>query len=189
MYMMAVMQATGADPAYVLENLVKYACPRLKPVLMARYNPSRQDHISHAEELVRFATDYDDDLRPVPPTTTKAATKHTKNLCDAWGRPTLAIIAASKATTPSRAKTRMVTRRRRPVSSSPLLREAHSCPTNGCLTVARAGILLLTPRCYLTKLRVTTNQTASLLMALSSMLRYVAVSYWHSQGVMGPPSS
>ena len=55
MYLVAVSEAAGGKDDMVVENIVKYASPSLRSVLMSRYNPRRFDFLAHAEELIQFA--------------------------------------------------------------------------------------------------------------------------------------
>jgi hypothetical protein len=47
--------AGGMYQTLVLDSVVKYSCPELRDVLLARFNPYRADHLRQAEELTHFA--------------------------------------------------------------------------------------------------------------------------------------
>ncbi|GMF57079.1 unnamed protein product [Phytophthora fragariaefolia] len=51
LYLIALMRATDASPAMVLQNIVRHASPRFSPTLLGRYNEQRQDLMMHAQEL------------------------------------------------------------------------------------------------------------------------------------------
>ncbi|KAE9042893.1 hypothetical protein PR002_g3671 [Phytophthora rubi] len=51
LYLNAVMNASGASPTLVLENVVKYADPELKLAMMAKYDPARPDPLQQASEM------------------------------------------------------------------------------------------------------------------------------------------
>ncbi|GMF15401.1 unnamed protein product [Phytophthora fragariaefolia] len=59
LYLIALMRATDASPAMVLQNIVRHASPRFSPTLLGRYNEQRQDLMMHAQELVQFAQRFD----------------------------------------------------------------------------------------------------------------------------------
>ena len=55
-YLVAVNAAAGGGYTnLVVESVVKHSCPELRDVLLARYDPYRQDHLKQAEELTHFA--------------------------------------------------------------------------------------------------------------------------------------
>ena len=45
----------------VVENIVKYAAPHLKIAMMVQYQPSRTDYLNHAQELIAWAQEDNDD--------------------------------------------------------------------------------------------------------------------------------
>jgi len=49
----------------VLDSVVKYSCPELRDVLLARYNPHRQDYLKQAEELTHFAQEVWCERKPI----------------------------------------------------------------------------------------------------------------------------
>ncbi|KAE8877447.1 hypothetical protein PF005_g6499 [Phytophthora fragariae] len=59
LYLIALMRATDAPPAMVLQNIVRHASPRFSPTLLGRYDEQRQDYMLHAQELVQFAQRFD----------------------------------------------------------------------------------------------------------------------------------
>lgn len=65
LYLMAVSDAVGGAQDQVLENIAKYACfaTDFQGVLLARYNPHREDYLRQAEELVNFAQLNDPGIR------------------------------------------------------------------------------------------------------------------------------
>nr|CCA23978.1 OSIGBa0134J07.9 putative [Albugo laibachii Nc14] len=65
LYLMAVSDSVGGAQDQVLENIAKYASSgtELQGVLLARYNPQREDYIKQAEELVQFAQFNDPAIR------------------------------------------------------------------------------------------------------------------------------
>ncbi|POM63071.1 hypothetical protein PHPALM_27692, partial [Phytophthora palmivora] len=58
------MNASGASPTLVLENVVKYADPELKLAMMAKYDPARSDPLQQASELVNWAQSLADEEKP-----------------------------------------------------------------------------------------------------------------------------
>ncbi|KAE9221934.1 hypothetical protein PF005_g6921 [Phytophthora fragariae] len=64
LYLNAVMNASGASPTLVLENVVKYADPELKLAMMAKYDPARPDPLQQASELVNWAQSLADEEKP-----------------------------------------------------------------------------------------------------------------------------
>ncbi|KAE9242449.1 hypothetical protein PF004_g6586 [Phytophthora fragariae] len=63
-YLNAVMNASGASPTLVLENVVKYADPELKLAMMAKHDPARPDPLQQASELVNWAQSLADEEKP-----------------------------------------------------------------------------------------------------------------------------
>ncbi|GMF42895.1 unnamed protein product [Phytophthora fragariaefolia] len=60
MYLVAISEATGSSADYlVLNNIVQYASPHLRTVLMAKVDQSRTDYLQHAEELAHFAQSWE----------------------------------------------------------------------------------------------------------------------------------
>jgi hypothetical protein len=59
LYLIALMRATDAFPAMVLQNIVRHASPGFSLTLLGRYNEQRPDHMLHAQELMQFARRYD----------------------------------------------------------------------------------------------------------------------------------
>ncbi|KAE9331414.1 hypothetical protein PF008_g15436 [Phytophthora fragariae] len=60
MYLVAISEATGSSADYlVLNNIVQYASPQLRTVLMAKVDQSRTDYLQHAEELAHFAQSWE----------------------------------------------------------------------------------------------------------------------------------
>ncbi|GMF44170.1 unnamed protein product [Phytophthora fragariaefolia] len=57
----ALMRATDASPAMVLQNIIRHASSRFSPTLLGRYNETRPDLMLHAQELVQFAQRFDTD--------------------------------------------------------------------------------------------------------------------------------
>ncbi|GMF47391.1 unnamed protein product [Phytophthora fragariaefolia] len=56
MYQVAVSEACGGGAGYlVLNNIVQYASPDLRTVLMAKVDDTRMDYLQQAEELAHFA--------------------------------------------------------------------------------------------------------------------------------------
>ena len=55
LYLVAASEVAGGKDDIVVENIVKYASPAMRPALMSRYNPRRFDYLAHAEELIQFA--------------------------------------------------------------------------------------------------------------------------------------
>ncbi|DBA01373.1 TPA: hypothetical protein N0F65_001612, partial [Lagenidium giganteum] len=55
LYLVAVGEAAGTSDELILDNIVQYASPELKPVLLAKYDARRPDHLQQAEELTQFA--------------------------------------------------------------------------------------------------------------------------------------
>ncbi|DBA05119.1 TPA: hypothetical protein N0F65_000807, partial [Lagenidium giganteum] len=55
LYLVAVGEAAGTGDELVLANIVHYASPELKTILMAKYDTRRSDHLQQAEELAKFA--------------------------------------------------------------------------------------------------------------------------------------
>ena len=53
LYMVAVSDARGGD-SLVLDNIVHHASPKLINVMRAKYYPTRNDDLRHAEELDHF---------------------------------------------------------------------------------------------------------------------------------------
>ncbi|DBA03963.1 TPA: hypothetical protein N0F65_010616 [Lagenidium giganteum] len=53
LYLVAVGEAAGTSDELILENIVQYASPELKPVLLAKYDARRPDHLQQAEELTQ----------------------------------------------------------------------------------------------------------------------------------------
>ena len=45
----------GGAEKLVLEVIVKYACPEMKPCMLAKYDPNHQDVLRHAEQLIANA--------------------------------------------------------------------------------------------------------------------------------------
>lgn len=63
LYLSALMMATNASPALVLENIVKYADPDLRHSLMAKCDITRPDPLQQANELVVWAQTMSDEDR------------------------------------------------------------------------------------------------------------------------------
>ncbi|EGZ28887.1 hypothetical protein PHYSODRAFT_477387 [Phytophthora sojae] len=61
LYLTALMRATDASPAMVLQNIIRHASPRFSPTLLGRYDETRPDLMLHAQELVQFAQRFDTD--------------------------------------------------------------------------------------------------------------------------------
>ncbi|OWY93418.1 Mitochondrial Carrier (MC) protein [Phytophthora megakarya] len=61
LYLIALMRATDASPAMVLQNIIRHASPRFSPTLLGRYNEARPDLMLRAQELVQFAQRFDTD--------------------------------------------------------------------------------------------------------------------------------
>ncbi|KAE9174481.1 hypothetical protein PF004_g26649 [Phytophthora fragariae] len=60
MYLVTISEATGSSADYlVLNNIVQYASPQLRTVLMAKVDQSRTDYLQHAEELAHFAQSWE----------------------------------------------------------------------------------------------------------------------------------
>ncbi|GMF43847.1 unnamed protein product [Phytophthora fragariaefolia] len=59
LYLIALMHATDASPAMLLQNIVRHASPRFSPTRLGRYDEQRQDYLLHAQELVQFAQRFD----------------------------------------------------------------------------------------------------------------------------------
>jgi hypothetical protein len=57
MYLIALNKTAGGGyNKLILQNVVEYASPSLRTPLRARYDHTRQDYLTHAEELVEYAT-------------------------------------------------------------------------------------------------------------------------------------
>jgi hypothetical protein len=61
LYLTALMHASDTGPKLVLESVLKYAAPHLKFALLSRFNPARTDYLNHAQELVVWAQELEDD--------------------------------------------------------------------------------------------------------------------------------
>jgi hypothetical protein len=57
MYLIALNKTTGGGyDKLILQNVVEYASSSLRTSLRARYDHTRSDYLTHAEELVEYAT-------------------------------------------------------------------------------------------------------------------------------------
>ncbi|CAI5746473.1 unnamed protein product [Peronospora destructor] len=65
LYLTALMHSNGTSEKLVLESVVKYAAPHMKVAIMGRYDPGRSDYLHHAQELVAWAQEIEDDDRPI----------------------------------------------------------------------------------------------------------------------------
>ncbi|CAI5747548.1 unnamed protein product [Peronospora destructor] len=65
LYLTALMHSSETSEKLVLESVVKYAAPRMKVAIMGRYDPGRADYLHHAQELVAWAQEIEDDDRPI----------------------------------------------------------------------------------------------------------------------------
>ena len=54
LYLIAVNDSVGSCEPQVLENIVYFASPEWKNVLLPRYDPRRLDFLAHAEELAQY---------------------------------------------------------------------------------------------------------------------------------------
>ena len=54
LYMVAVSDVRGGADSLVLDNIVHHASPKLINVMRAKYYPTRNDDLRHAEELDHF---------------------------------------------------------------------------------------------------------------------------------------
>ena len=59
------MNSRETSEKLVPESVVKYAAPYMKAAIMGRYDPSRTDYLHHAQELVAWAQEIEDDDRPM----------------------------------------------------------------------------------------------------------------------------
>ncbi|KAJ0392444.1 hypothetical protein ATCC90586_011206 [Pythium insidiosum] len=80
LYLIALCRESGSHERLVVENIVKYAAPHMKIALMVRYQPHRTDYLTHAQELVAWAQEIEDD--------TKAANKMGRDTVNAVGEAT-----------------------------------------------------------------------------------------------------
>ena len=48
LYLVTLARKNGLNEQFIVENIVKYAAPKLQLALLARYNPHRQDYLQHA---------------------------------------------------------------------------------------------------------------------------------------------
>ena len=49
--MVAVSDARGGTDSIVLDKIVHHASPELMNVMRAKYDPTRSDYLSHADEM------------------------------------------------------------------------------------------------------------------------------------------
>ncbi|TDH67935.1 hypothetical protein CCR75_008194 [Bremia lactucae] len=65
LYLMHLARVSDSSERLIVDNIVKYAAPHLKHMLMIRFNPNRLDYIAHSQELIAWAKEVEDERRNV----------------------------------------------------------------------------------------------------------------------------
>ncbi|CAI5730192.1 unnamed protein product [Peronospora farinosa] len=65
LYLTALMHSSETSDKMVLESVVNYAAPHMKVAIMGRYDPGRTDYLHHAQEILAWAQEIEDDDRPI----------------------------------------------------------------------------------------------------------------------------
>lgn len=63
LYLMHLARVSESSECLIVDNIAKHAAPRLKPMLLIRFNPARVDYVAHAQELIALAQELEDDLK------------------------------------------------------------------------------------------------------------------------------
>ncbi|CAI5725919.1 unnamed protein product [Peronospora effusa] len=59
------MHSSENSEKLALERFVNYAAPHMKVAIMGRYDPGRTDDLHHAQEILAWAQEIEDDDRPI----------------------------------------------------------------------------------------------------------------------------
>ncbi|UIZ26614.1 hypothetical protein KXD40_002015 [Peronospora effusa] len=65
LYLTALMHSSENSEKLALERFVNYAAPHMKVAIMGRYDPGRTDDLHHAQEILAWAQEIEDDDRPI----------------------------------------------------------------------------------------------------------------------------
>ncbi|TDH70796.1 hypothetical protein CCR75_001146 [Bremia lactucae] len=63
LYLMHLARVSDSSERLIVNNIVKYAAPHLKHMLMIRFNSNRFDYIAHSQELIAWAQEVEDERR------------------------------------------------------------------------------------------------------------------------------
>nr|CCA28336.1 Mitochondrial Carrier (MC) Family putative [Albugo laibachii Nc14] len=61
LYLVALQEATKSGEELIMENIVKYAQPESQALIISQYNRFRTGYLAHAEEIVSFIQELEDE--------------------------------------------------------------------------------------------------------------------------------
>ena len=63
LYLVHLSRVSDSSERRIIDNIVKHAAPKNKHMMMIRLDPNRHDYVTHAQELIAWAQELDDDQK------------------------------------------------------------------------------------------------------------------------------